>query len=102
MLLLVRDFDWGVGRAVVLLFLRMWQHVPDTPGSFDSLFLDILVVPLWSGQGPLVRGRYSFAGGHLKSSIVSEEGGFALFGRRIACFHNRMDGSVCCWGMGSV
>src|SRR5258707_14410848 len=102
MLLLVRDFDWGVGSAVVLIFLRMHRRIPDTPGRLDSLFLNILVVPLWSDQDPLARGRYSFVGEHLRSSIASVEGGLVLFGHRIACSRNKMGDSVCCRGMGFV
>ena len=100
MLLLVRDFGWGVDRVVVPLFLQMRRHVLDTPGRFGSLFPGILVALLWFDQGPLVRGRYSFVGGHSTSSIVSAEGDLVLFGRRIACSHSRMGGFVSCLEMG--
>src|SRR5260370_24502674 len=100
MLHLVRDFDWGGGKAVDLLFLRMRQHVPGIPGRPDSLFLDILVVALWFDRGPLVRGRYSFVGEHSKNSIVLVEGDLVPFGRRIVCSHSRMGGLVGCLGMG--
>ena len=100
--LLVQNFNWGVGRAVALLFLQMRRHVPDTPGRLDSLFLGILVVPPWFGQGPWVRGHCSSAGGHSKSSIALVEGDLALSDRHIICSRNKMDDSVCCWGMGSA
>src|SRR5260370_5463894 len=101
MLLLVRGFSWGVGMVAVLLFLQMRRRVLDTLGRLDSLFLDILVVPLWFDRGPLVRGRYSFVEGRLKSSIVSVEDNLVLSGRRITCSHSRMGGFVACLGMGS-
>ena len=98
----VQGFSWGVSRVVGLLFLQMRRCIL---GSFDrpgSPFLGILVVPLWFGRGPLVRGHYSSVGGHLMSSIASAGDGFALFGRRIVCSHSRMGGFVGCLGMGSV
>src|SRR5258708_25431965 len=98
MLTLVLDFDWGVGKAVALLFLRTRQHIPGIPGRPDSLFLDILVVALWFDRGPLVRGRYSFVGEHSKNSIVLVEGNLVPFGRRIIGSHSRMGGLVCCLG----
>ena len=102
MLLLARDFGWGVSRAVALLFLRMQRHVLDSLGRLDSPFLDILVMPPWSGQGPLAWGRYSFVGGHSKSSIASVEGDLVLSGRHIVCSRNKTGDSVCCWEMGFV
>ena len=100
--LLVHCFGWEVCKAAVLLFLQTRLPVPDTLGRLDSLFLDTLVVLLWFGRDPLVRGRYSFVGGRLKSSIASVEDDFVLSGRRTICSRNRTGGSVCYWGMGFV
>ena len=94
--LLVHCFGWGVCKAAVLLFLQTRLHVPDTLGRLDSLFLDTLVMLPWFGRDPLVRGRYSFAEGRLKSSIVYSGNDLVLFGRRTVCFRSRMGGLVEC------
>ena len=102
MLLLAWDFGWGVGRVVVLLFLRMRRRVLGILGRLDSPFPDILVVPPWFDRGPLVRGHCSFVGGRSKNSTVLVEGDLVPFDRHIVCFHSRMGNFAWCFGMGSV
>src|SRR5258707_14988807 len=99
--LLVHCFGWEVCKAAVLLFLQTRLHVPDALGRLDSLFLDTLVVLPWFGQDPLVRGHYSFVGGHSKSSIVWVKSDPVLFGHHTACSHSKMGGLVNCLETGS-
>ena|SRR5258708_4382775 len=102
MALLVQGFDSGVNRVVDPLVLQTRQHALGNLGRPDSLFLDILVMPLWFSQDPLERGRYSFVGEHLTSSTVLVEGDPALSGRCIVYSHSKTGGFVGCSGMGSV
>ncbi len=76
MLLLARYFDWEACISAVLLSLRVRPRVLDTLDRLDTLCLGTLVVAPWSGRDPLVLGRYSFAGGRLKSSIAYFGNGF--------------------------
>ena len=102
MALLVQGFDLGVDRVVDPLILQTRRHALGILGRPDSLFLDILVVPLWFGQDPLERGHYSFVGEHLTSSTVLVEGDPALSGHRIVYSRSKTGGFVGCLGMGSV
>jgi len=79
---------------VVLLSLRVRPRILDTLDRFDTLCLGILIVVPWSGRDPLARGRYSFAGGRLKSSIVYFGSDLVPFGRRIVYSQNRTVGLV--------
>ncbi len=100
--LVVRDFDWGVGKVVDLLVLRMWRCIPGILGRLGSLFLGTPVTAFCFDRGPLVWGRCSSVGGRLMSSTVLEGDGFVLSGHRIICSRSRMGNSVCCLGRGSV
>src|SRR5260370_27549812 len=102
MLLLVWGFGWGVGKAAVLLSLRMQRHVLDTLGRLDSPSLDTLVGSLWFDRDPLVRGHYSSVGGRSRSSTASEGDDPVPSGHRIVCSCSKTGGSVYCWGMGSA
>ena len=85
---------------MALLFLQRRLRVLGIPGRLGTPFLDTLVMVPWFGRDPLARGRYSFAEGRSKNSIVCFENDLALFGRRTVYFQNRTGGLVDCLGTG--
>ena len=78
----------------------MRRLVLGTLGRLGNLFLDTLVVRLWSGRDPLVRGHCSFVAGRLRSSIALVGDDLVLLNRRIVYSRSRMGDFADCFEMG--